>query len=483
MGVKANKNRLIIPLAVVLVAAIAVAGLLASPYLFSSNSPFSSPTPTPPATSNPTASSTPANTSPAATPTSTSTTYPVTFTASGLDNSANSTVVTTSMGDVTFAQLPFTVNVPSGTTVTYSFQANVTTTAEGCLYQLSNAPSTNSVTVTSSTTVNAVYGRAIIDAKGTLIKIPAASQINRVADLWGDHAIVDILCGVGDKLVATFYANQQNPMFKKLLPQTPAINTTSNVEELLKLDPDIVIWTNINDAASMTAMENAGLLVVRLYYSHNLDEMFYNIRMTGWIFGPDAYAKANAYLDYFNGIYSMVSSRTSQIADADKPTVLSFVRANNLNGIYTGGEIVSTWTNICGAKMFASDYTTSITQTVNLEQILAWNPDIIIIGRNALSSPPGSQGVTEIMSNPDWSTITAVKTSSVYNTPMGIYDWTVSTMELPLTLLWGAQHFHPDLFTDVNIRTEMTHFFQTFFGYTLSDAEINAILNGTPDAI
>lgn len=73
-------------------------------------------------------------------------------------------------------------------------------------------------------TVTATYDRSIIDAMGTLIKIPPASNINRIADLWGAHSTIDVLCGAGEKLVATASVNAVNPMFQKILP---AIATTS----------------------------------------------------------------------------------------------------------------------------------------------------------------------------------------------------------------------------------------------------------------
>src|SRR5208283_5539086 len=70
-------------------------------------STVSTPAPTLSATSTPAATTTPVSTS---TPTN-SPTVALTFTASGLDSSANSTVVMTSQGNASFSTMPFTVNV------------------------------------------------------------------------------------------------------------------------------------------------------------------------------------------------------------------------------------------------------------------------------------------------------------------------------------------------------------------------------------
>ncbi len=256
-----------------------------TPLATTTPAPTVSSTSTPPATSPPTATATPVSTSTA----TNSPTVALTFTASGLDNSANSTVVMTSQGNASFATMPFTVNVASGTFVSFVFIANVTTVVPNCLFTLSSSPSTNGVTVTVPTTINATYGRAIIDYSGTMVQIPQASQINRIADSWAAHNTILVMCGAGSKIVATTPADTTITMFNYLLP---AIATMSdpfdtsgnpNIEQLLADNPDIVFmsWSASSTPAYQT-MVSAGLCVVRMYFA-TFPDMLSTVQQTGWI--------------------------------------------------------------------------------------------------------------------------------------------------------------------------------------------------------
>ena len=397
--------------------------------------------------------------------------YKMTFTQSGLDDSANGPVLTTSAGNADYTNMPFMAWVDSGTQISYTYQANVTTTVPNCFYTLSQAPSSTSATVTAPATVTATYGRAVIDYGGAFVHLPAASQINRIADSWKAHNTIVVMCGAGDKLVAS--VDQEIIMFQYILPAMKTMDNPFgsgvNIEQLLADDPDIVFMSN---SATYDSIVNAGLCAVRLNFV-TFSDMTKCVQTTGWILGPSALTKANAYVSYFNQVYSNVTTITSQIPQNQK---VSVYHCSGTSPLYCDGNgtLGDSWITACGGINAASPISGNM-QQVTLEQLLAWNPDVILIGGGANAA----QIKSTILSTSQYSQLSAVKNGKVIVNPMGVFDWSRYSVEEALNLQWVAKTLYPILFANINIEAQTKYFYQTFYGYTLSDAQVTAILNNT----
>jgi iron complex transport system substrate-binding protein len=401
--------------------------------------------------------------------------YEVAFTQSGLDSSADETVLTTNLGNANYADMPFTVWADSGTQVTYTFEANESTTCPRGFFMLADSGNSNTITVNEPKTVTATYTRAIVDANGKVIHVPDPSDIHRIADSWPAHNTIVVMVGAKEKLVATATTNTVNPMFQKILPAIATMLTpfnsdgTVNIEALMAEDPDIVFVSASGEAAA-SAMENSGLLVVRLQF-FDFDDMVSTVHLTGWILGEDALAKAVTYIDYFNGVQDKITSVTSQIPPQERPEVLHITGTGTSPLSIDAGEgLINTWINLCGGNNAAAEVPGNM-QTVSFEQILSWNPEIIMIG-----SANANTMKTQLLNDPLWNEITAVKNGNVIANPMGVFDWARYSVEEALNIQWVAKTLHPDLFSNINIRAETQYFYHTFYQYDLSEAEIDAIM-------
>ena len=60
---------------------------------------------------------------------------------------------------------------------------------------------------------------------------------------------------------------------------------------------------------------------------------------------------------------------------------------------------------------------------------------------------------------------------------MGIYRWDPPSTEAHLLLLWEAKMMHPELFQDIDVYAKTAEFYQTIFGYTLTDADYDMIFH------
>src|SRR5262249_33743053 len=105
---------------------------------------------------------------------------------------------------------------------------------------------------------------------------------------------------------------------------------------------------------------------------------------------------------------------------------------------------------------------------VSIEQVLLWNPDVIITI---------DQGFAANVSNdPAWAPGAARRAHPVHLSPFGWVDLPPTVNRL-IGLWWLAKILYPDLFPE-NLRALTQEFYARFYHVTLSDAQIERVLAG-----
>jgi iron complex transport system substrate-binding protein len=107
--------------------------------------------------------------------------------------------------------------------------------------------------------------------------------------------------------------------------------------------------------------------------------------------------------------------------------------------------------------------------TVSIEQVIYWDPDVIITGRAKSASE-------EILSDPQWQDISAVRNGSVYVVPYYTHTWGYPTSEWIMGTMWLADKLYPET-VDLNMTVETKEFYSKFFCCDLSDEEVYEILH------
>ena len=104
-----------------------------------------------------------------------------------------------------------------------------------------------------------------------------------------------------------------------------------------------------------------------------------------------------------------------------------------------------------------------------MEQILNWNPDVILFA-------PGSIYAT-VAEDPNWQTITAIKNGTYYEVPMGPYNWMgfPPSVQRLLGMQWMAKVLYPEA-ADYDPYTEAANYFQLFYHCELTQAQYDALV-------
>ena len=269
----------------------------------------------------------------------------------------------------------------------------------------------------------------------------------------------------------------ENSALKYMYPELKNADTSFvdtsfvvNVEELLKLNPDVVFqWNYMDD--EIAKMEEAGIKVVALQYG-TLDDLETWIRIIGKMFQKEN--RAEELITYFNENVDEVTEKISTLSEDDYSNIL--ILSDNLK--VTGTGFANYWVEKSGAINPAKDLSGEALN-VNMEQIYEWNPSIIYIGNFTELQP--SDLIDNKLEGQDWSVVDAVQNKQVYKIPIGGYRWDPPGIETPLMVKWLAKIQHPELFEDMDMYEEVSKFYKDVYNFELTDEMLDEILGDTQD--
>jgi iron complex transport system substrate-binding protein len=326
-----------------------------------------------------------------------------------------------------------------------------------------------------STRVPDLHGatRQITDAAGRRITIPL--HVTRVGDPWHANNALVLMLGGADKIVATSAQAKSQPWLRRLYPridQVPAAFNAAgdvNMETLIGARPDVILMAYDGTLPKWTAAFDAYHVPIVLMPNTSLAALKTTARMTGEVLGERELQVAADYVRYFDDNIRRVLLVTSRIPSSERPKVLHTASAGILT-VDGRQTVIDDWIGVAGGVNAADVIGNG--RPVTMEQVAAWNPDVIIVG-----TAPNGQNRQAILDDPRWSQIKAVKDAKVFVNPSGAYLWDRHSAEAALQVLWAAKTLHPAQFADLDVTKETRSFYAKYFHYALTDDELNSILN------
>lgn len=332
----------------------------------------------------------------------------------------------------------------------------------------SSAPPSSAATESSASSPQSF---TVTDQAGE--KVTIKGKVTTIADSWRAHNEVDILLGAGKGIVATVMKKSVAPWMYKVNPSMSSavstFGTDFNTEDLVAKNPDVVFMT-VGDP-SVAKVKSLGIPVVQLNFT-NFDQMKTSITLTAKVLGGDAPMRAEKYNTYLDSTVQLVTAKTSKLTNNQKPKVLHVESITPLE-VDGGSTIIDQWIKDAGGINVASSVKGNM-KTVSMEQIIAWNPDVIILGANGVNGKVAT--VSDITSNPNWANIAAVKNGKVSQNPTGCYLWDRYSPEEVLQVQWAAKTLHPDLFKELDMTKITKDYYQNYLNYTLTDDDVSRIL-------
>ena len=321
--------------------------------------------------------------------------------------------------------------------------------------------------------------REITDMAGRTMTVPL--EIESVFST-GPAAAIYLYTLVPDKLLGWNYA--LNDIEKSIILEQyhdlPNFGQGDavNYEAVIAAGPTIALnVTSINDGsidASDALAEQLGVPVVMV--SSDLLDAPAVYRFMGELFGVEEQAESLAAYaeETFNAISSL------DIPNEEKVRIYYGNGEDSLETAPAGsshGQIIDLVNAVNVADLELGD---GSRVQISAEQLLAWDPDVIIVNGEPKADMTGSAAAEAILADPLFATLKAVQNGAVYGTPNAPFSW-VDRPPGPNRIVgmrWLSGLIYPT-YLNFDVDEEVREFFQLFYHVELSDEQLTQLYNGT----
>ena len=194
-------------------------------------------------------------------------------------------------------------------------------------------------------------------------------------------------------------------------------------------------------------------------------------RMLGELTGQTE--KAEELASWCEDTYAMMTAMMEK-ADADgaRKSVLYCLGDKGLNVIAKGSyhaETVNLMTN--NLADLPEVVSSGLGNEVDMEQLLVWNPDVIIFAPDTIYDTVGE--------NAAWQQLDAISSGNYYKTPYGPYGWLSSppSAQRYLGMLWLGALLYPD-YCEYDLQAEVTEYYELFYQCELTQEMYDNLMVG-----
>ena len=323
--------------------------------------------------------------------------------------------------------------------------------------------------------------REITDMAGRKVTVPTAENIESVFSA-GPVAAIFLYMVVPDKLLGWNY--ELNDVEKSIildkyqdLPNF-GMGDAVNYEAVIAANPTIAINSGkINDAmvSDCDALsESLGIPVVAV--DNELNNSAEAFRFMGELLGVEDHAEELA--QYAEQVFTDINA-LSDIPEEKKVSVYFGNGEDSLETAPRGSQHAQIFDVINAVNVADLELGDGSRVQISAEQLLAWDPDVIVVNGEPKADKSGSSAAEDILSNPDYASLKAVQDQKVYGTPNAPFSW-VDRPAGPNRLIgmrWFSALIYPE-YIKCDINEEIHKFFDLFYHVDLSDEQLENVLKG-----
>lgn len=319
-------------------------------------------------------------------------------------------------------------------------------------------------------TTDVTYPVTVKDMAGR--EVTLEKQPERIVSGYYISSSACIALGLTDKMVGIEDKSAKRPIYKLAAPaliDLPNVGSAKafDLEACIATEPDLVILPMKQKDTAQTLQEMGIATLLVLPESHEqLIEMFTLIGTA-----TNTVKQAEKLISYYNTKLSAVTELTRDIPDDEKPVVYlgstSDILRTAPKEMYQASLITTAGGKNAGDVLEGSSWT-----DIDNETFLTMNPDVIVIPTDnfAVSSPDYT--AEDVMNNPTFSDVTAVKNGAVYQMPVGYEAWDSPVPSGILGTLWMLKTLHPELYPAEQFAADVNEFYTVFYGFSVNERDL-----------
>ena len=324
--------------------------------------------------------------------------------------------------------------------------------------------------------------REITDMAGRKVTVPTAENIESVFSA-GPVAAIFLYMVAPDKLLGWNY--ELNDVEKSIildkyqdLPNF-GMGDAVNYEAVIAANPTIAINsgkindTMVSDCDALS--ESLGIPVVAV--ENELNNSAEAFRFMGELLGVEDHAEELA--QYAEQVFTDINV-LSDIPEEKKVSVYFGNGEDSLETAPRGSQHAQILDAINAVNVADLELGDGSRVQISAEQLLAWDPDVIVVNGEPKADKSGNSAAEDILSNPDYASLKAVQDQKVYGTPNAPFSW-VDRPAGPNRLIgmrWFSALIYPE-YIKCDINEEIHKFFDLFYHVDLSDEQLENVLKGT----
>ena len=319
--------------------------------------------------------------------------------------------------------------------------------------------------------------REIEDYAGRKVTIPTQVDSVYCAVPTGEAWVATL---APTKLIA--WVNQPTDAALAYLPESlaklPAIGgwmgqkCTANIEDIISLAPDGIIYMGVSkslakDETPDQIQTQTGIPVICVPNALEATADVYRT-LGEWVCEAERGAELG---DFYEEHLKHMTELLDAIPEDEYPTIYYAEGADGLSTEPTGSQHTGAIDychaiNIADVEMQSGQGMTP----VSIEQVIGWDPEMILCHTGFVLAE-------DILDNPVWQDIQAVKNGRVYNTPAVPFNWfdrPPSMMRL-MGIEWFAKLIYPEI--DLDLEADLTDFFRLFYNVDLTAEQVEELCN------
>ena len=245
---------------------------------------------------------------------------------------------------------------------------------------------------------------------------------------------------------------------------------TMNKEALAACQPQILIdWGEAKgDVKADMEQLSAELGIPCVHIDATLETYGTAYRLLGRLLAMPERGEAMAA--YCEKAYADTTAALAKLDPSKRVSGLMIIEADGKIGVIAKGSYQSQVFDMCvdNLGVFDNPVAKGTGNATDMEQIVKWNPPFLLCA-------PGDT-YTNVMSDPVWATVDAVKSGMCLEIPGYPYNWMFAqpSVNQILGMQWLPRVLYPELFT-TSAADVAKEYYKLFYGYDLTDAEYAAL--------
>ena len=280
------------------------------------------------------------------------------------------------------------------------------------------------------------------------------------------RVVIRFLLGLdqGDKITGI---GKSEPFLEKLQPSlancTDVGKGVADIEALAQLQPDLFIH-KAGDIRTLDAVSRIGIPAIGIEVE-TPEDMVTAIDLLGKVCGAEE--KAQKLIGYYNARIEASQQLTAGLREEEKPTAI--VMGTSIGKVADGSMLQGEMLERAGAVNCAADLEApELWPTAGTEQIFAWDPDYIFI----TGSESAVYSAKDILSDPAWAQMKAVREKHVYDMPAAEDSWEFPGVVSTLGIDYMMHVMHPQLLDEKTLEEHVDALYELCYGRTFSREEL-----------